>query len=686
MELGAKVSVFLGDSVPKLRTFREAIASVDRTVQNASQGMYGLSSAFMVLAGTATLLTGAVTIVGAAGLQAAADYEQLEIAFTTLLGTVEKARAHLDELETFAANTPFEFMELAGASRRMKAMGFETEQVLPMLTVVGDAASAMGGDISDTAGRIIYALGQIKAKSRLMTQEMNQLTETGVFGWTDLARHLNTTVPKAMDMVEKRQVSGEQAISAFVAHSQAKFAGMMEAQSKTTLGRLSALRDEMNRTLRTTFMPVNDHLAGILQASIDIVKAAREIGPSFGEGMGEAVGHIGTVATMVKELVVGTKDLGDNSKTAAHWLGVFTVYGTLALLVMTPLLGVMAGLTMILAGVFMIGASPILFGMAVMGTLLGAMVPVSFALLGAFLLLREDGESFGETVTRWFDLMKAAMAGAWEELQKAWPFIRADLMPAFESLRLAVNKVMEALSIGSQPAQDEMKSLGGTIGWILGGLLQMAAFLFRVGAAIVLFGATIYSTFMTPIMGSINSIVIGFRMLFQEGMTLREGLVQIFVGVAALILTPFRMALISILEMAKEFANTTIGKKLLSMAGSNEVVFSKNADTVIAKLNNPLANAGARLMRTQDEMAAIQKKILEQDQRRQAANTAPTVNATVENKNEVTVKTTVAVDGKELGRATKKAEMDLQERAGFNQTPWQRRHLLEAGANPFPPL
>src|SRR4051812_42978470 len=62
----------------------------------------------------------------AAALVEATGQQQLnEKAFTTLLGSVDKARARITELQQFAATTPFEFKGLADADRRLLAFGFD---------------------------------------------------------------------------------------------------------------------------------------------------------------------------------------------------------------------------------------------------------------------------------------------------------------------------------------------------------------------------------------------------------------------------------------------------------------------------------------------------------------------------------------------------------------------------------
>ena len=193
----------------------------------------------------ATAIAGAaLTGMGAVGVKMAADFEQSQIAFTTLLGSAEEASRFLRELEIQARRTPFGFTQLQQASRQLLAYGFAADRVLEMITPIGDAVAAMGGS-SQMFESVIRALGQIRAKGKLASQEMLQLTEQGIPAWEFLAEAIGVTVPEAMEKVSKGAVSSTVAIDAVLRGMIRKFGGAMEAQSKTMLGQWEQLKDGM---------------------------------------------------------------------------------------------------------------------------------------------------------------------------------------------------------------------------------------------------------------------------------------------------------------------------------------------------------------------------------------------------------------------------------------------------------
>lgn len=183
--------------------------------------------------------------------------EQAEIAFTTMLGSGQRAKGFLDQLQAFAAKTPFEFPELVTASQRMLAMGFNATEILPTLTSIGDAVAAMGGS-SESIDRVTRALGQMQAKGKTSAEEMLQLTEAGIPAWRYLAEAIGESIPVAMKKVEQGAVGARTTIKAVTDGINQEFGGMMAKQATTFNGMLSTLKDTFNQAAGTVLRPFFD--------------------------------------------------------------------------------------------------------------------------------------------------------------------------------------------------------------------------------------------------------------------------------------------------------------------------------------------------------------------------------------------------------------------------------------------
>ena len=90
---------------------------LQRTDNTANQFSGTMGSLGKYLAG-GTIAYGLLNI-GKAALSASANMEKQKVAFTTTLGSAQKAQKLLDEMQQFAASTPFEFNEIVDASKKL---------------------------------------------------------------------------------------------------------------------------------------------------------------------------------------------------------------------------------------------------------------------------------------------------------------------------------------------------------------------------------------------------------------------------------------------------------------------------------------------------------------------------------------------------------------------------------------
>lgn len=237
----ASLQVLIGANTKGLQ--RE-IANVQKTIRQKLGGN-AIEISENMIAGVAGL-SAALAGLGAVAVRSAAQMEQTEKAFTTLLKSADLAKDFLAELERFAAATPFELPGLLNASKRLLAFGFSAQQVIPVLTAIGDSAAALGMG-EEGISRLTTAIGQIQAKAKVSAEEMNQINETGIPAWQLLADTIGTTVPQAMDMVSKGMIDGATGVQAILTGMNKQFGGMMAEQSQTLNGMMSNIQDSIGQ-------------------------------------------------------------------------------------------------------------------------------------------------------------------------------------------------------------------------------------------------------------------------------------------------------------------------------------------------------------------------------------------------------------------------------------------------------
>lgn len=221
---------------------KEVQGEIEKTEKKVKDLQEQTKSSAKLVAGGLFAMGAAAIGAGASAVTMGAQFEQSQIAFTTLLGDAQKSSDFLKELFDFAAKTPFEFNGLQSAARSLLAFGFEAENILPMMTSIGDAVGALGGGAFEI-DRITRALGQMQAKGKVSAEEMMQLAELGIPVWDMLAEKLGVTVPEAMDLASKGIIKGSEGVNAVLEGMSKRFGGSMEAQSQTTLGLWSTLVD-----------------------------------------------------------------------------------------------------------------------------------------------------------------------------------------------------------------------------------------------------------------------------------------------------------------------------------------------------------------------------------------------------------------------------------------------------------
>jgi tape measure domain-containing protein len=184
-----------------------------------------------------------------------ASLEQSRVAWETMLGGAGQAEAMLQQLQQFAATTPFEFPDVERAARRLTAMGFAAKDIIPMLTSIGNTASALGVG-TEGVDRITLALGQMSTRTKVTAEDMLQLTEVGVPAWRILAQATGMSIAQVQDAASKGVIPAQTFIKAFQDFAQANYGGLMDRQSRTFSGAVSNIKDSSRILLSGAFEPL----------------------------------------------------------------------------------------------------------------------------------------------------------------------------------------------------------------------------------------------------------------------------------------------------------------------------------------------------------------------------------------------------------------------------------------------
>ncbi|MFR6371082.1 MAG: tape measure protein [Phascolarctobacterium succinatutens] len=317
-----------------VRRVGDDLETVSKQSKKATSGIKGFADkcnkmtgalsaiAAVQLGGVFTGMAGGILNMGIASVQAAAQMRQYEIAFQTMLKSAEAGTQMLRDLQQFAAETPFDVPGVVSAGQQLMAFGFKAEEIIPMLTNLGDAASGLGLG-TEGVSRLAYALGQMQTSGKLNAQDMMQLTSAGISAWDMLAQAAGKTVAEMKDLCSKGAIDSKAAVQTIVAGMNEQFGGMMAKTSDEVAGLLANIEETAGNTSAAVgkYLTEAFNIKGILKDVSDRLgefqqkmQTATEQGKSMGDVIKEcvpapviaAIGAFAAVLAVVSVAAVAT--------------------------------------------------------------------------------------------------------------------------------------------------------------------------------------------------------------------------------------------------------------------------------------------------------------------------------------------------------------------------------------------
>jgi len=198
--------------------------------------------------------------------------QQAEIAFTTMLGSGQKARAFLDQLQAFAAKTPFEFPDLVRSASSLVSIGIETQKIIPIMTTLGDVTAGMGTG-AEGIKRATVALQQMTAAGRITAEDLNQLRDAGIPVFDLLAAATGRSKQAVAQLAQTGKL-GRQELEALMKALETgkgleRFRGLMDKQSHSLAGLLSTVKDTFGQISGAIMAPFFELATRGLQRLVD---------------------------------------------------------------------------------------------------------------------------------------------------------------------------------------------------------------------------------------------------------------------------------------------------------------------------------------------------------------------------------------------------------------------------------
>jgi tape measure domain-containing protein len=228
------------------------------------------------------------------------QFQQYEIALSTMLQSEEKAAALMGELVGLAAKTPFDLQGVVEGAKQLMAYGTAAEDMTETLTMLGDVAAGLSIPLGD----LVYLYGTTMTQGRMYTMDLRQFMARGIPMAEELAKQFGVTKDAVSELVTEGKVGAEDMKKALQSMTSegGKFHNLMEAQSASITGQLSNLTDK----IQTAYNKLGKKNEGIIY---DAIKGASYLVGNY-EEIGKAIVELIVVYGSYKAALIAV--------TAAH--------------------------------------------------------------------------------------------------------------------------------------------------------------------------------------------------------------------------------------------------------------------------------------------------------------------------------------------------------------------------------
>ena len=244
----------------KTKELRAQYELMKKSTDDNTLSVNMLAKGFAAIGGMAVIKRFTQQVISTRG-----EFQQLEVAFETMLGSGEKAKDLMMQLTKTAAITPFDLKGVTDGAKQLLAYGVAADEVNDTLIHLGDIAAGLSLPLGD----LVYLYGTTLTQGRMYTQDLRQFMGRGIPLAEELAKQFGVTKDKVQELVSTGKVGAEEFKKAIMSMSAegGKFGGLMEKQSKTITGQISNIEDSID----VMFNNIGQKTEGVINKSLELV-------------------------------------------------------------------------------------------------------------------------------------------------------------------------------------------------------------------------------------------------------------------------------------------------------------------------------------------------------------------------------------------------------------------------------
>ena len=277
-----------------VKVMTDAFAGMIEEMKKVPTVGEGATSLFNRLGGDARQL--AMSLVGGLGFEQLAEhifnvrsqFQQLEISFTTMLGSEQRAGALMNQLVQTAAKTPFDMSSITNGAKQLLAYGTAANEVNDILVHLGDISAGLSVPLND----LVYLYGTTMSQGRMYTMDLRQFMGRGIPMAEELGKIMGKTTQEVQQAVTDGKVGADLVKKAIINMTEegGKFGGLMEKQSTTLQGKWSNIGDSVDQM----FNELGKKSQGIFGTGLDLISSLVDNWQTLVKTIGSAAVMVGT--------------------------------------------------------------------------------------------------------------------------------------------------------------------------------------------------------------------------------------------------------------------------------------------------------------------------------------------------------------------------------------------------------
>lgn len=277
-----------------VKVMTDAFAGMIEEMKKVPTVGEGATSLFNRLGGDAKQL--AMSLIGGLGFEQLAEhifnvrseFQQLEISFTTMLGSEQKAGALMNQLVQTAAKTPFDMSSITNGAKQLLAYGTAANEVNDILVHLGDISAGLSVPLND----LVYLYGTTMSQGRMYTMDLRQFMGRGIPMAEELGKIMGKTTQEVQQAVTDGKVGADLVKKAIINMTEegGKFGGLMEKQSTTLQGKWSNIGDSVDQM----FNELGKKSQGIFGTGLDLISSLVDNWETLVKTIGSAAVMVGT--------------------------------------------------------------------------------------------------------------------------------------------------------------------------------------------------------------------------------------------------------------------------------------------------------------------------------------------------------------------------------------------------------